>query len=314
MNARNYYEFTYFFYTSLYASCCVFLASIVKDLSFLVYIMCNSYYDSDLEQVILYKEEDKETDDKDKDKDTDDKDKDKDTDDKDQEEDVKKKLVIKYEDKYLPEWNRLISNHDNSNNQDTDKNKDLHVAKHAYLLELCPLGNVCIFFNDELECFEYYSDFTIPFRFLETIGRKYAIVYKCPDIYIDMKMEIDKATQHSKEEKEKEKDKEKEKEEKPDEKSNNIFANFKSYNGSSKKSDIPMSKGRSPNALQIPDSLKRKFKASINEEELSVLKEKSNRYLYKGKLSNFNWLQKPPNKRENISYKDFIKAQQSNKY
>ena len=124
-------------------------------------------------------------------------------------------------------------------------------------------------------------------------------------------MEIDKAIQHSKEEKVKQAEA---KEKQTEEKSTNIFASFKSYNGSSKKSDVPMTKGRSQNALQIPDSLKRKFKASINEEELSVLKERSNHYLYKGKLSNFNWLQKPPNKRENVSYKDFIKAQQSNKY
>ena len=314
MYSINYDEFKYFFYTSLYASCCVFLISVMKDVSYLAYIMCNSYYDSDLEMVILYPEtEDKDQAKEDQKKILEGSEKEK----EEKEGDVKKKLAIKYEDKYIPEWNRMISNHNNNNNNNNnpDKDKELHVAKHAYLLELCPLGNVCIFFNDDLECFEYYSDFTIPFRFLETIGRKYAIVYKCPDIYIDMKMEIDKAIQYSKEEKVKAQIKQaEEKAKQSEEKSVNVFANFKSYNGSTKKSDVPMTKGRSQNALQIPDSLKRKFKSSINEEELSVLKERSNHYLYKGKLSNFNWLQKPPNKRENVSYKDFIKAQQSNKY
>lgn len=219
---------------------------------------------------------------------------------------IEEKKEINYEDKYGSQWDILISKESSSSEI---IEKDMKYLKTSFLLERCPLGNVCMYYNSESESFEYYSDFNIPFRFLETIGRRYAIVNHCPQIYIDMKTEIEKAMEQSQ-------TKEVTKEEETKDEKNSMFANFKSYNSnktSKSKSMIPLSKGRQELSLQLPESLKRKFKSAINEERLYVLKEKSNHYVYKGKLSNFNFLQKPPSKKEPISYKDFISSNLSKK-
>uniref|UniRef100_A0A6C0HT93 Uncharacterized protein n=1 Tax=viral metagenome TaxID=1070528 RepID=A0A6C0HT93_9ZZZZ len=53
------------------------------------------------------------------------------------------------------------------------------------LFEATPNGNVIMFYNSEKARFEFYSDKTIPFRFLETVARKYVIVFQCKNIYIE---------------------------------------------------------------------------------------------------------------------------------
>jgi hypothetical protein len=55
---------------------------------------------------------------------------------------------------------------------------------HAFVLENCPVGNVLMKYDSKKLSFEYYSDRVVPFRFLETIARKYAHNFHCADIYI----------------------------------------------------------------------------------------------------------------------------------
>jgi len=62
-----------------------------------------------------------------------------------------------------------------------------------YIIEYTPIGNVIMNFNNYNKSFEYYSDHTIPYRYLETIGRKYVMTYRCKDIFIDMTQEVEKA-------------------------------------------------------------------------------------------------------------------------
>ena len=52
--------------------------------------------------------------------------------------------------------------------------------KNCYLFCSTPLGNVIIIYNDN---FNYYSDFSIPHRCLDVLGKKYVSVFGCGDLY-----------------------------------------------------------------------------------------------------------------------------------
>ena len=210
---------------------------------------------------------------------------------------IEEKKIEKYEDKYKKEFKTLKTQNENEINKLTDLTL-------SHLLECCPIGNVLIYYNLKMEAFEYYSDVSVPYRYLETIGRKYAVIMKRPEIYIDIEVEIKK----------KKIELANKKNEKPQEieKKNNVFANFKSYNAkSAQNASNPMTKGRSDVGIQIPNNLKRKFKSVINDQNENVLVDISNRYINKGKLSNFSFLQ-PVVKKKILSYKDFLKQQKNN--
>ena len=85
------------------------------------------------------------------------------------------KLVQKYEDKYLDKLNNL-------------KKKELsddylNGLKNTIVMEMTPNGNVIMYWDNSRDAFVYYSDSTIPYRFLEVVARKYAIVNDCLNIF-----------------------------------------------------------------------------------------------------------------------------------
>jgi len=82
--------------------------------------------------------------------------------------------VIPYEDKYKEKYLLLESN-----------TVDLKNLKNNILIEETPIGNVIMFYNFEKTRFEFYSDKTIPFRFLETVARKYVIMFNCKSIFVE---------------------------------------------------------------------------------------------------------------------------------
>ena len=53
------------------------------------------------------------------------------------------------------------------------------------LYETTPIGNVVMFYDDAKKSFEYYSDKVIPFRFLETVSRKYVVTFHCKAVYVN---------------------------------------------------------------------------------------------------------------------------------
>ena len=57
-------------------------------------------------------------------------------------------------------------------------------------METTPLGNVIMFYDNKKEAFTYYSDTTMPYRFLETVSRKYVILHNCKNVFIDMEEEL----------------------------------------------------------------------------------------------------------------------------
>ena len=156
----------------------------------------------------------------------------------------------------------------------------------TYTTETTPIGDVSMRYNASNQAFEYYSDRSIPRRYLETVGRKYVITNNCPHLFIDTESEIKLALlKHTKDD-----EKKKAREDlQVAEKSKQIFAKFKSYNNpksgtrSQKNKSMPMkNRSASPNtssAFQF---------GPINSENISVVQERSNKYIYIDRLSSFN--------------------------
>lgn len=93
--------------------------------------------------------------------------------------------TIPFEDKYL-------ENYENMEDSDLTQ-EEIEGLSNNYIMEYTPVGNVIMQYNHKKESFLYYSDNNIPFRYLEPIGRKYVIVFKCKQLFIDMKEELEKS-------------------------------------------------------------------------------------------------------------------------
>lgn len=92
--------------------------------------------------------------------------------------------TISYENKYLEIFENM---------EDSDlTQEEIERLSNNYIMEYTPVGNVIMQYNHKKESFLYYSDNNIPFRYLEPIGRKYVIVFKCKQLFIDMKEELEK--------------------------------------------------------------------------------------------------------------------------
>ena len=150
-----------------------------------------------------------------------------------------------------------------------------------------------MYYNFEKESFSYYSDFNIPYRYLETIARKYIITFNCAILYIYSDEEMDKLLILRDE---------KEKEELVSteiikiEHNSSVFAKFKHYNKNNSISNT------------ISQPTKQINNQSINMKKM-LIKEKSNRYTYEGKLGNYSFLKKVLLKNINqnlkLSYSEF---------
>lgn len=208
--------------------------------------------------------------------------------------------------------------------------EQLKKYKKSFIIEKTPLGNVLMFYNQDKLTFDYYSDVTIPYRFLETVARKYVLTYRYRPLYIDMEEELknyekkmDQIEEMKREELqeniknslddngiEKENDKKIEKK--------NVFAKFKTYNkeaGTGKVNTAPPPKNSIPQnriSVNLNDSKKDKDGKS----EKILLKERSNRYSHQGKFANFNILQKIDRKKIDkkfaLSFADFKKLNVNN--
>ena len=72
-----------------------------------------------------------------------------------------------------------------------------------YVLEYTPVGNVIMRYNNNKKSFEYFSNHSVPYRFLETIGRKYVLSYGCKNAFVDMDEEVERANKLNEEKKNK---------------------------------------------------------------------------------------------------------------
>ena len=62
--------------------------------------------------------------------------------------------------------------------------------KNEQVEEMTPDGKVMMKYNKEENLFLYWSNKPIMYRYLETMARKYVILYDCKDIYVNMYKEL----------------------------------------------------------------------------------------------------------------------------
>jgi hypothetical protein len=192
--------------------------------------------------------------------------------------------------------------------------KNLERLKNCHVIEYTPLGNVLMIYDIERESFKFYSNSTIPYRYLEVVARKYVKQFGCRPIFVDMEEELKLAEERWEKEKNQKEEEEKRKKEelinlsyKPatDEKKN-VFAKFKSYNKESGTGHV--------NSVAPPkNSIPNKKLTEQQENEKILLKEKANRYTYEGKIENFSFLKKIDrkvvDKKFGMTFADFKKKQ-----
>jgi hypothetical protein len=193
--------------------------------------------------------------------------------------------------------------------------KRLNKLINCYVIEKTPNGNVIMIYQKERETFKYYSDYNIPYRYLEVVGRKYVKFFNCRPIFVDMEEELrlfeekwdkEQELRKMKEEEEKRIIEEAAKNNKQVDVKKNVFAKFKSYNKDA---------GGKINMVAPPkNSIPNKTISENKENEKTLLKERANRYTYEGKFANFNFLQKIErkvfNKKLGLSFADFKKITQ----
>jgi len=200
----------------------------------------------------------------------------------------------------------------NARNQARDfiVNARLDKLKNNYVMEKTPLGNVLMIYDKVRGSFKYYADSTIPYRYLEPVGRKYVKLFNCRPLFVDMEEELklveEKWTKEYELKKAKEAEEKKRAEsQKPVEQKKNVFAKFKSYNKDAG--------GKISMAAPPKNSIPSKVVPDTKENEKVLLKERANRYTYEGKFANFNFLQKIErkvfNKRLALSFNEFKKLQ-----
>lgn len=185
--------------------------------------------------------------------------------------------------------------------------EQLKQFKKRFIIEATPLGNVLLFYNHDKLAFDYYSDSTIPYRFLETVARKYVLTYNYRPLYIDMEEELkdyekklnDIANQNTMKSKDENILSNKLKDSVDNKK--NVFAKFKSYNkeaGTGRVNTVPPPKNNIPQNRMNTNTIV----SVTNNGDKILLKENSNRYSHQGKFANFNILQKIDKKTINKKY------------
>ncbi len=165
-----------------------------------------------------------------------------------------------YDDKYNTKYNKL---------ETIVLNKDeIGMLPNKYIMEYTPLGNVIMYFDYDKKSFQYYSDFSVPYKFLECVSKKFCIVNQ-NKIYREIKMDVDvnefsivRNSSSSLQNKSK------------------SFAKLKSYNNSN---------------------------SSTKHSELKIIQKDIVRYTHLGKISNFSFIKNTIPKFKPISYKDFMK-------
>ncbi len=236
----------------------------------------------------------------------------------------RRKEILKLQDEYTILKNSISTeNGINELKIQTDKeayefiiNERIDKLKNSFVIEKTPQGNVLMVYNNNKGSFIYYSDCTIPYRYLEVVARKYIKLFGCRPLFVDMEEELksfelkwsaDYESKKIKEAEEKLKADEAAKNNKPTEIKKNVFAKFKSYNKDAG--------GKISMAPPPKNSIPSKSITETKEDEKIILKERANRYTYEGKFANFNFLQKIDkkvfNKKLGLSFADFKKTKKN---
>ena len=146
--------------------------------------------------------------------------------------------------------------------------EEIKMLSNKFVMESTPIGNVIMYFDYDKRSFQYYSDFSVPYKYLECVSKKFCIMNK-NKIYREIKMEVDvnefsivrnsSSTLQNK---------------------SKSFAKLKSYNNKSN---------------------------SNTKNELKIIQKDIVRYTHLGKICNFSFIKNTVSKFKPVSYKDFIK-------
>ena len=191
-------------------------------------------------------------------------------------------------------------------------NKKLDKFTDNYILESTPLGNIYMRYNNSKGSFEYFSNNTIPYRYLEPVGRKYVMIYWCKPIFIDLQEELKRAEIKYDDEMKKRDVEEKRRQEDIKNNPNNlksVMARMKSYNKDTNNNDTKNKS--SVKNRSLPPQIKATVQNISQSSEKRLLKENANRYTWEGRLTGFCPLKKIDkkvvNKQLSMTYADFKK-------
>ena len=193
-------------------------------------------------------------------------------------------------------------------------NKKLDTFINNYIFDNTPMGNIYMRFNNSKGSFEYFSNNTIPYRYLEPVGRKYVMTYWCKPIFVDTEEELKRSEIKYNEDLKKTEEKEAEEKRKSSNNPKALLAKMKSYNKDTKNTTSirPMKNRLSNNVL--PSQIKATFQNINQTSTKQFLKENSNRYTWEGRLTDFCPLKKVNknviNKNSEMTYADFKRIQQ----
>lgn len=178
----------------------------------------------------------------------------------------KKEVTVKQED-YEDKYRKEVRNMEKIKLDD----ETLKNLINNFVLENTPMGLVIMNWNQEKKQFNYYSDRKdVPYKYLDTVARKYVKFFHCKDIYVDLISEILDTRKNLQSNKEKILKKMEEK----------------------KKDDLFLSNSK---------------KIELKDEDL-LIKNNVNSFKFMGKLRDYNFLQKTNinvSREKNISYSDF---------
>lgn len=186
-----------------------------------------------------------------------------------------------YEYKYIDEFETMI--HDSENVKKSFSEQDKLNLSNLVLMETTPNGNVVMTYEydkdvpDRSKFIYYTNDKSIPYKYLDTVARKYVYVYKCPEIYVYIKNELTKELNRISEEKKQEEDKQE-----IQKKKDSVFASFKNYkNPTIKKQHILVTKN------------KYKYQGTIDDYNKSLLPKEERKEVKPISFSQFKQMNKP---------------------
>lgn len=170
-----------------------------------------------------------------------------------------------FEDLYKEE----VKNMKNKSNSELE----LKSKENSFVMEKTPMGFVIMTWNQEKTRFDYYADRKdIPYRFLDTVCRKYVKSFDCKSVYVDVNNELEMCKNNFDKMKQKMQEKDQAK------KKDDMFASFKKYN---EKND-----------------------STAKHDEL-LIKDKINIFKYTGMIREFSFIKTPLKQIKQISYADF---------
>ena len=205
-----------------------------------------------------------------------------------------------YETKYLARFRAAVAANANANANAEWTEDRLRELQYNRLLEHTPLGNVLMYYNHDTESFVYFSDMTLPYRYLDTVGRKYTLTFRCTHLYVDMEEVLREAEAKAAEAKAAASTAPlPAKTDAPPKR--DVFARFKTYNKDTVKA-----------TAAVPVAPKNKAATTQRPPSQVLLKDRANHYTWQGKFLDCPMLQKVDrtkvDKRWGMRFADFKKV------